>query len=505
VYSASWDGNPYKLYSTQAESPESRDLGVQRAHLLAVSPSDELAILIAPSLSFVSATLASVPLAGGTPREIANGIGMGDWGPGGKRLAVVRSVGGHQQLEFPAGNVLYQTTGGIVSPRVSTKEDMIAFVEQPLVAGAGTGWVATVDLKGNKKNLTELWLGIINGLAWSPSGDEILFTAAPYSITTSLYAVNRSGRQRLVSHLPGDFAITDVAPDGRVLLVSQINSNMILYLPTADSKATDLYWHDFSTIAETSRDGKSLLLWEAGDATRTGEDFVTYLRGTDGSGAVRLGPGVPLALSPDGKWALALGSTRPPSQLVLQPTGVGEARPITHDAIHHQGAAWTPDGKRIVFVGSEPKHRIRYYLENLDGSPPRAITPEKVSFIFLLDTVVISPDGRFVAAATLDGKILLYPLDGGAPREVPKLTEGAAPLRWCPDDSLMIYPSIDVPQKIVRVNVDTGQQTLWKALEPADRTGLGGISAVRIGANCQSVAYTAQYAPSELWIATGLR
>jgi WD40-like Beta Propeller Repeat len=51
---------------------------------------------------------------------------------------------------------------------------------------------------------------------------------------------------------------------------------------------------------------------------------------------------------------MVLGSTRAPSQLVLLPTGTGEQRPLTHDSIHHQGAAWTPDGKRIVFVGNEP-------------------------------------------------------------------------------------------------------------------------------------------------------
>jgi eukaryotic-like serine/threonine-protein kinase len=220
--------------------------------------------------------------------------------------------------------------------------------------------VATVDLKGNKKTLTQFWLGIVNGLAWSSASDEIVFAAAPFSLTTSLYAVNRSGRQRLIAHLPGTFGVKDVAPDGRILMSRNVFSQMLSYLPTVSSKETDLYWHDFSQISEISRDGKALLFSEGGDATRSGEDYVTYLRGTDGSAAVRLGPGWPLEISPDGKWALVLGSTRAPSQLVLLPAGTGEARPLTHDAIHHQGAAWTPDGKRIVFVGNEPGDRVRY-------------------------------------------------------------------------------------------------------------------------------------------------
>jgi eukaryotic-like serine/threonine-protein kinase len=502
VYSAAWDGNSSRVYSTQAENPESRDLGIVNAHLLGVSPADEMALDLTGQM-FAPGTLARAPISGGTPRQVADDIAWADWASYGKRLAVVRARPGFQQLEFPVGNVLYQTTGGIGNPRISPKGDLIAFLELPLGSG-GTGSVAVVDLKGNKKTLTELWLGSILGLAWSSSGDEILFTAAPFGVTTSLYAVNRSGRQRLIAHLPGNFGLFDVAPDGRLLMWDEFNSYSLFYMPTVDSKETDLYWHDMSGLTDISRDGRFLLFAEGGDATRSGEDYVTYLRGTDGSAAVRLGPGYPLEISPDGKWALVLGSSRAPAQLVLLPTGTGEAGPLTHDTIHHQGAAWTPDGKRIVFVGNEPGHRIRYYVQSVNGGPPRVVTPENVSFNHT-DPVTISPDGKSVAVAGLDGKIVLYPLDDGTPHAVPKLADGFAPLRWCQDNrSLMVYQAGD-PVKILRVDVETGKQTLWKELAPANRTGLTMIQTVRVGANCQSSGYSPYYEPSELWIADGLR
>jgi serine/threonine protein kinase/Tol biopolymer transport system component len=503
VYSASWDGNPSRVYSTQAESPESRDLGIVNGHLHGVSPADEMALGLSPDFSFVSGTLARVPISGGTPREVAVDIAAADWTSNGNGLAVVRVRPGFQQLEFPIGKVLYQTTGAVLNPRISPKGDLIAFLDEPLGATTGIGSLATVDAKGNKKTLTQFWLGTINGLAWSSSGDEILFTAAPYGFTTSLYAVNRSGRQRLVAHLSGNFAVLDVAPDGRLLMGQTIQANTILYQRSSDSNETDLYWHDFSVLFDISRDGKSLLFAEAGDATRSGEDFVTYLRGTDGSAAVRLGPGIPLQMSPDGKWALVLGSSRTPSQLVFLPTGAGEARPLTHDEIHHQGAAWTPDGKRIVFVGNEPGHGIRYNVQGLDGRPPRAITPENVSYSNT-DPITISPDSKSVAVVSVDGKAALFPLDGSVPRVVPKM-EGFVPLQWCSDNSLMVYHPGNPPVKIFRVDIETGDQTLWRALAPSYRTGLAAIQTIRIGADCQSSAYSAYYAPSLLWIVDGLR
>ena len=110
-----------------------------------------------------------------------------------------------------------------------------------------------------------------------------------------------------------------------------------------------------------------------------------------------------------------------------------------------------------------------------------------------------------MAVSSVDGKIILYPLDGGAARSVPKQADGFAPLRWCADNSLMVYHGGDLPVKILRVDVETGKQHLWRELAPANRTGITNIGSVRVGADCQTSAYTAFYQPSELWIADGLR
>lgn len=503
IYSASWDGDPYRVYSTQAENPEFRDLGIVNSHLLGVSAKNEMALALSPDFIFTSGTLARASISGSSPREMSGDIAAADWTSDGARLAVVRSKGGFQQLERPIGNVIYQTTGSIGSPRVSPKGDLIAFIDVPLGPGTGAGYIATVNDKGNKKILTDYWLGNVTGLAWSPVSDEILFTAARYGLTDSLYAVNRSGHQRLIAHLSGTFGLQDVASDGRALLIHYVYSTSVLYQPSAEAKEIDLYWHDLSIVRDISRDGKALLFAEGGDSTRAGEDYVTYVRRVDGSAAVRLGAGTPFEFSPDSKWAVTAASARAPSQLMLLPTGIGEARALTNDSIHHVGAAWTPDAKRIVFVGNEPGHPIRYYIQNFDGSPPRAVSAENVSSS---GPITISPDSRLVAITTTDGKIVLQPLDSGAARVVPKIDNGFVPLRWCPDNrSLMVYRPGEMPVKIIRVDVETGDQTAWRELAPTSRTALRDIPNVAVGADCRSSVYSAVYFPSELWIADGFR
>ncbi len=65
---------------------------------------------------------------------------------------------------------------------------------------------------------------------------------------------------------------------------------------------SDLTWFDWSGDRGMSADGKLLLFDESGEGG--GASGGVYLRGTDGSPAVRLGDGVAIALSPDSEWAM---------------------------------------------------------------------------------------------------------------------------------------------------------------------------------------------------------
>jgi eukaryotic-like serine/threonine-protein kinase len=66
VYSASWEGEPARIYATRSGSIESRGLPLGDARVLAVSPTGELAIGLGREAMWPSTgTLARVPLEGG--------------------------------------------------------------------------------------------------------------------------------------------------------------------------------------------------------------------------------------------------------------------------------------------------------------------------------------------------------------------------------------------------------------------------------------------------------
>src|SRR5437016_11820963 len=99
-----------------------------------------------------------------------------------------------------------------------------------------------------------------------------------------------------------------------------------------ESKERDLSWLDFSVPVDLSSDGKILLFIESGEGG--GPHYTDFIRETNGSPAVRLGEGFALALSPDGKWALA--RTPDSNDLALLPTGVGSTKSIASGNVSHQ-------------------------------------------------------------------------------------------------------------------------------------------------------------------------
>src|SRR5204862_7501260 len=93
----------------------------------------------------------------------------------------------------------------------------LAFIDHNLLGDDG-GTISVVELSGNKKtDLTERWASAY-GAAWSPSGDEIWFTATATGFSRSLRGVTLSGKVRELLSAPGTLTLHDVGVGGRALI-----------------------------------------------------------------------------------------------------------------------------------------------------------------------------------------------------------------------------------------------------------------------------------------------
>jgi DNA-binding winged helix-turn-helix (wHTH) protein len=490
LYSAAWDGGPIEIYSTDTKIPGARSLGLHGTDLLAVAPSGAVAVLQSAAPRFLltlRGTLGQVSLGGGSPRPIAEDVEWADYAPDAKTLAIVHNVAGKQRLEFPVGHALYETSGWISHPRISPRGDRIAFLDHE-AAPDDHGVVAVVDLSGHRTVLSRGW-GSAQGLAWSPDGSHVWFTATESGVERRLYAVDLRGRLRLLYRAPGGVTLQDVAADGRVLLTrDDCRVGMLALAPGATSER-DVSWLDWSLPVGLSADGNTVLFSEQSE--QSGPNYIVGLRDLRAASPIPLGDGLAGDLSPDGKWATTVVAS---TQLMVLPTGAGAAKRLPRGDVQQywHGAHWLPDGKQIVFPATQPGHAIRCFVQSIDAGAPRPVTPDGVS------SCEPSPDGKSIAGAGA-----IYPLDGGSPHAIPGLLPGEV-IEWTADPRyIYAYQVKQAPVMVYRVNVLTGQREPFREVSPNDMTGLGPISHILFSADGRSYVYGYARFLSELYLVSG--
>jgi eukaryotic-like serine/threonine-protein kinase len=508
LYSAAWQGTPVDVFTARPEAPEARSMGLSRTQLVSVSSASEMAVLLnskAIATWVNMGTLARAPLVGGAPREVLEHVQWADWSADSSNLVVVRDFGGRNRLEYPMGKPLYETGGWIGHPRFSPKGDLIAFIDHP-VQGDDSGSLALIDLAGHKKTMSGEWF-TIQGVAWSPDGKEIWFTASKSGVDRTLYAISLDGKERMVLRLPGAVMIFDIFKDGRVLLMRASWRRELVGMTADDAKQHDLSWLDYTFPADLSTDGKTLLFDEEGgggslDYSKSGGlSYAVYIRKTDGSPAVLLGEGGAVSLSPDGKWVVAQ-SQASPSQLRLLTTGAGEAKALTNDNINHSWAHWFPDGKRVLFSGNEPGKGVRLYVLDVASGKSQPISVEGVNGT----AFIISPDSQWVAGIGPDQKGYLFPAAGGDPRPIPGFSSGEQPITFSSDGrSLYLYQPGELPARVDRLDLQTGKRALWKELIPSDPAGVETIGPILITPDAKTCIFGYHRMLADLYLVEGLK
>ena len=499
VYSAAWNGKPVQIFSTVGNSLLTQPLNLSDANLLGVSKSNELALVQrgAPTgqLETSDGMLAVSPLAGGSPREVLSDVRWADWNAAGE-LAVVHYVDGHSRLEYPIGNVLYQAGGWISNIRFSPQGDEIAFMDHPALWD-NRGTVCVVDMAGHLRILSREWESE-SGLAWHPDGKEIWFTAVEKGNNLNLMAVDFSAKVRTLLNLPVGLILQDISPDGRVLVTSKSQRLAMSFSALSSKEDVDLSWHDWDSARDFSPDGQFVLFEDASEAA--GPGYSVMLRKVDGTLPVRLGAGSTGGISPDGKWAASI-STSKAGQVTLLPIGPGQPRTINVSGLQHIQNGWArflPDGQRLSVNANEAGHAPRCYFVDLPSGKAKIVTPEGVL------CGPVSPDLRSIIGKASTGSVL-YSSEGGAPRIIPHLDSKFNPVRWSSDGSALYgyYPG-ESPAKVYKVEIATGKETVIRELRPGAPAGVVMVAPVIVSGDGTRFAYSYNQTLSVLYLIAGL-
>jgi eukaryotic-like serine/threonine-protein kinase len=443
----------------------------------------------------IDGMLAVSPLAGGSPREVLSDVRWADWNAG-SELAVVHYVEGHSRLEYPIGNVLYQAGGWISNIRFSPLGDKIAFMDHPALWD-NRGTVCVVDLAGHMRTLSREWESE-SGLAWRPDGNEIWFTAVEKGNNLNLMAVDLSAKVRTLLNLPVGLVLQDIASDGRVLAASKSQRLAMSFSALGSKEDADLSWHDWDSARDISPDGQFVLFEDASEAA--GPGYSVMLRKVDGTLPVRLGEGSAGGMSPDGKWAASI-STSKAAQITLFPTGAGQPRTINVSGLQHIQNGWArflPDGKKLSVNANEVGHPPRCYFVDASSGNAKVVTPEGVL------CGPVSPDDRSIIGKGPSGPVL-YSAEGGTPRLIPQLDPKFNPVRWSNDGLALFgyYPG-ELPSKVYKIEIATGKQTVIGELRPGAPAGVVMVAPVMVSGDGTRFAYSYNQTLSVLYLVTGL-
>jgi eukaryotic-like serine/threonine-protein kinase len=467
VYSARLNGGPIDTYIIREEYPEPVSAGLHGAALLAVSRQGQMAVVVKPTYvvhRVWGGTLATSPIGGGAPRELLENVGAADWSPDGNELAVIDLVQGKIRVEYPIGKVLLEGINQLSDLRVSPDGNRVALFRHPPNAD-DRGDVIVIDRSGKLQQLSNGWESL-EGLAWSPSGREIWFSAAERGEQYCVHAVTLTGKQRTVYCGMSPTLLQDIASSGRVLVSAEEHRVSMELAEHGSSEVRNLSWLDNPYGPVLSPDGSELLFTDQSEIG--GHDYSVYVRNTDGSPAIRIGSGgFATSISPDGKWALVILPGDPKARIQIVPIGPGQTRSLHWDGFQPFWGAFYPDGQHILLFTSSTD----FYETDIAGSTPKRLDVESNN------QGRVSPDGRWLTVQP-KGVWSIYSLQDQRQKAIPGMQQGEFPFAWAADSQHVFVTTFHVENgmSIYKVDVNSGQRELWQRITPKDPIGLRPIS-----------------------------
>ena len=364
----------------------------------------------------------ALPLPTGSPRRIGDLVGHdASWSPDGGQLVFAK--GSDLYLARADGTepqLLVAVKGFPCFPRFSPDGTRVRFTVGPTTSNPGSSW----EIGANGSSLHQLlvgWHDTANKCCgrWTPDGRYYVFWS-----DGDIFALRESG---------GFFRRASAVP-------SQLTSGALRFetglLPSADGR---------KVFVQGGQSRSELVRYDAGS-----KQFIPFLSGVWATWA---------AFSRDGKWVAY--STVPDGTLWRSRVDGGERLQLTYGPVGGAGAespSWSPDGTRIAYTAAVPGKR-KIFLIPAEGGSPEKLLPEDVEE----DDPVWSADGtRLAFARDMHGgnpDIQIVDLKTRQASTLPG-SKGLIGPRWSPDGRYLAAVTVDV-KKLVLYDFKTQKWSDW--------------------------------------------
>jgi hypothetical protein len=483
VYGAAWEDEALRPFALDLVGGGSRVLDVPSGDIAAVSSRGAIAVNTGRRFiehQSASGRLAIVPPDGGAPRPIADDIQEADFAPDGS-LAVIRRGRERFQLELPLGTTLVETDGWMTHPRVSPDGKRVAFLEHPHT-NDDSGALVVVDVASRARRTIGADWNSIAGVAWDPGGDAIWFTAARTGAYCQVHVAPLAGAVRTVAQTTGRLRLHDLAHDRRAL-VSVDTWRLRLLVRGRDGVERDRSHSWVSYVTDISDDGDTLVVGEVGEEEN---EITGYVVPVGDGKPLRVGDGVPLALSPSRRRVAAMAYDRSPI-LVAYATDSASRETIA-TAAPVRSARWIDDASLVV-ADRDRVWRVA------PAAAPQPLTEPGVTGDLAIDAArrrcaFVDPRDRLIVVDLATGDV--RPL-GMYPR--------AVVCGWLADPDVILVRSTTTPIDIVRVDPATAALAPYREIAPPP-VGLKAVDAVVISRDGAVHAYSAGHELSALHLMT---
>jgi eukaryotic-like serine/threonine-protein kinase len=489
VYSAEWGDDGSRLFEADLANPDPHDLGYRDAWLAGVSPAADLAVLQKSSDGY-GMVLEQALLKGGVPQVVSKGVLSADYGPN-RALCLIGIHGREYSVEFPPGHRLYTSNNCISHARVSPRGDAVAFLEHPIPAD-DAGNVVLVDTTGRARTLSTGWASA-DGLAWTPSGHEVWFTATRSGLERQLMSVDLKGQLRQVIRTPGSLDLEDISKTGKVLLARSTERMNMSLVNLKQGSIQSVSRFDWSRVAGVNADGDSILFDESGEGG--GKGYSVYLYHVRNRTFDRLGEGRAMDLSPDGRWAITEPSDSA-SSLNLISTGGGRPAALSGRGVKYLWVKFLPASDEILFFGSVPGQPSSLYRQKLPNGTPSLVFED-----ILMEQPVIDPSGRFAVSPAPGPSLVLLDLGAGAKRVI-KINQQVTPVAVVAAEKVIVRMYDRGYIALFQLNPATGALTPYRRI--ADPSAPQGMVPIFMSRDCSTMVFSKRNIDSDLVIATGL-